>query len=160
VIIILVKCKSCGSKIERDKAYKVIISDKNSYYCNQQEYETKVRNKELKDNTYETIYRIFQREVTNTALFKEINFLVDIYGYEKIYSYLIDYKDYLTSVMQKSFQSEYSRIRYFSAILKNSLCDYSLPEKKEDKEVEVEFVSMEKQTTKKRRKLADMEDDL
>jgi YHS domain-containing protein len=160
VIIILVKCKSCGNKIEKDKAYKVTVSGKNSYYCNKQEYETIVKNRELKNNTYEIIYQIFQREVTNTALFKEINSLVEVYGYEKIYLYLIDNKEYLISVLQKSFQNEYSKIRYFSAILRNSLSDYSIPEKKEEKVIEIEFVNMDKQTIRKRRILADMEDDL
>lgn len=156
----LVKCKSCGNKIERDKSFKIVISGKNYYYCNEEEYKSIVKNKELKDNTYETIYQIFQYKVTNTTLFKEINSLLPIYEYEMIYHYLLDNKEYLTNVLQKSFQNEYSKIRYFSAILKNSLSDYLLPEKKEKKEIEIEFVSMSKQTTKKRRNLSEMEDGL
>ena len=72
--------------------------------------------KEVKDNTYNFINEIFGQKVTNTALFKEINALLETHTYEEILSYLQDNEDYLSRVMSKDFQSEYAKIRYFSHI--------------------------------------------
>ena len=113
-----VKCKSCGEKIERDTAYKVIIKDKNSYYCCEQEYLDYIKNLKDKDDVYIEIDNIFNRKVTHTVLFKEIYELSQTYTYKTILLYLQQNKEYLINVLSKNFVSEYAQIRYFTAILK------------------------------------------
>lgn len=127
--ILLVKCRICGNKIERKEAYKVVSDSRNNYYCNETEYMGWLLKRESKDNTYNIIYEIFERKVTNTALYKEINGLAEVYTYEKIYAYLKENKAYLDNVMKKDFSSEYAQIRYFAAILKNSLADFKYKSK-------------------------------
>lgn len=137
------------------------IAGKNSYYCNENEYIKIKEKKELKDNMYNTINQIFGRKVINTILFKEIGFIETIHGYKKISQYLLENEKYLTSVLEKDFNSEYAQIRYFSAILKNSLSDFKMEEIRNDKkEIQADVVDMRKQSTKKRRGLSDVEDDL
>ena len=55
--------------------------------------------------------------------------------------YLSQNTEYLSNLMQnKSFQSEYAQIRYFAAILKNSLSDFKYEKKeKMNKEVEIDM---------------------
>lgn len=135
----LVKCKGCQEKIDRDIAYKIVINGKNNYYCNEQEYKDIKNKKEIKDNTYLKIYDIFGRKITNTILFKEVNELADIYGYEIIYAYLDKNQDYLSNVMAKDFNNEFGQIRYFSAILKNSLTDFKVENKVVEKKLIVDI---------------------
>lgn len=120
----LVKCKCCGMKNEREMMYKVVVNTKNEYYCNEEEYKVIVRNKKYKDNTYQIINNVFGYKVINTMLFKELKSIVDMAGYEKLYKYLLENEKRLTQIMTKQFNNEIGRIRYFSAIIKNSIGDY------------------------------------
>ena len=135
------KCKYCGKSIDTDNAFKVIVGKTNRYYCDENEYNIIHKTQQIKDDTFNLIYDIFGRKVTNTILYKEINELSTIYSYEKIDSYLNENKNYLTNLMQnKSFQSEYAQIRYFAAILKNNLADFHYEKKEKiNKEVEIDI---------------------
>lgn len=135
----LVKCKACDNKIERNNAYKIVKDGKNNYYCNEEEYTNWLNKQSEKDNTYKEIYDIFGRKITNTILYKEINELVQVYGYTKLLCYLTDKHAYLESVMAKSFVSEYVQIRYFTAILKNSLADFKIDNKEINIQVNVDI---------------------
>ena len=153
----LVKCKICGNKIDRADAYNVTVNGKNNYYCNEKEYSSWKIKKDVRDNTYSVIYDIFGRKVTNTVLFKEIGDLADIYTYGKIEDYLLANKTYLSTVMEKSFVSEYAQIRYFDAILKNSLADFCIEVKDYTKEIEIEIPTMKFTRNKKRKPLLEYE---
>jgi YHS domain-containing protein len=135
----LVKCKSCGTKIERDTAYKVVLKDKNSYYCNEQEYLNYKQDLKNKDDVYMEIDNIFNKKITNTVLFKEVGELSKIYTYETILLYLQQNEQYLINVLNKSFVSEYAQIRYFTAILKNSLSDFERLQK-ETRKIEIKKI--------------------
>ena len=133
------KCKYCGKSIDTNNAYKIVVGKTNRYYCNEEEYNIIHKSQQIKDNTYNLIYEIFGRNITNTILYKEMNELSDIYTYAKIGAYLSENREYLSNIIQnKSFQSEYAQIRYFTAILKNNLTDFKY-EKKEKINIEVEI---------------------
>ena len=83
----LVKCRLCGTKVDRKNAFKVVVGNKNAYYCNEAEYQKVLHNREVKDNTYTCINEIFGYKVLNSALFKEINLLLETYSYEHILAY-------------------------------------------------------------------------
>lgn len=153
----LVKCKICNSRVERDNAYKVIVNGKNNYYCSEQEYSEWQRKKEIKDNTYNLIFQIFDRKITNTILYKEITELSEIYTYEKIFAYLTENEKYLSGVMGKDFTSEYGQIRYFTAILKNSLADFRYKEEIVKKEFDNDIPNMKFNRKQKRISLEDFE---
>ena len=155
-----VKCRKCGAMIEQKNSFKVVVGKVNTYYCNEAEYNSILEARKNKDNTYECINNIFGYKVTNTALFKEINALVENYDYETILSYLQEHFDYLYEVMQRDFDKEYGKIIYFSAILNNNLADYKkqIRVKYEPvKTIEVEVVENKYKRKKKRRGFDDIE---
>ena len=137
----MVKCRKCGEKVDIKEAFKVVVGKANTYYCNEEEYNSILAARKVKDDTFECINRIFGYIVTNTALFKEINALVKVYDYELILSYLEENFDFLYEVVHRDFEREYNKIRYFSAILNNNLADYRAeqiqPEPVKQEEVEV-----------------------
>ena len=156
-----VKCRVCKTKIERTDAYKVVVDGKNHYYCTEKEYKDLLAQKEVKDNTYNLINKIFGRKVTNTALFKEINALLETHTYEEILSYLQDNEDYLYRIMSKDFQSEYAKIRYFSAILKNNMADFQQKEEvKIIRDVKVDVSESKFKRKNKRKPLVEYEEEV
>lgn len=133
------KCKYCGKSIDTKVAYKVAVGKTNRYFCNKEEYDIVYKAQKIKNDTYDLIFEIFGRKVTNTILYKEVNELSSVYLYEKIKAYLEQNMTYLSNLMQnKSFQSEYAQIRYFTAILKNNLTDFKY-EKKERINIKVDI---------------------
>lgn len=120
----LVKCRYCGDKHERNEMYKVVVNNKNEYYCNGDEYITVQKNKEYKSQTYNIINEIFGYKVINTLLFKELKTIVALSSYENLYGYLNHNINQLKQIMNKQFNNEVGKIRYFSAIVKNNITDY------------------------------------
>lgn len=156
----LVKCRYCGIKLDRQKAFKVVVGGKNTYYCNKIEYEKVVYTKKLKDATYDCINEIFGYKVLNSALFKEINILLEVYPYERILGYLTENKGFLSNVLNKDFNSEYAKIRYFSTIIKNSIVDFKIKQTKSEypKEVEMDMPVIKYKRKNKRRPLCEIEE--
>lgn len=161
-----VKCQACGEMIDRDMAYKVSVGKTNRYYCSQQEYMRKLHKdslaKAVKNDTYDKIYYFLGGKTTNTILFSTISSIASVYSYEKIRSYLNDNKEMLERVMNKNFQSEYAKIKYFCAILSNNIGDY-IP-KEEDvayiTDNEYELVEIKYKPKQKRRSMSDLETEL
>ncbi len=153
------KCKYCGKSIDTNNAYKIVVGKTNKYYCNEEEYNIIHKAQQIKDDTYNLIYEIFGRKITNTIIYKEVNELSYVYSFEKIEAYLSQNIEYLSNLMQnKSFQSEYAQIRYFAAILKNNLSDFKYEKKeKTSKEVEIDMLSCNYSRGSTRKALAEYE---
>lgn len=120
------KCRICGTSHDTKDAYKVVINNKNQYYCSQNEYETDLAKKkkvaEDKDRVYRLICDILgEKEIINTILFKEWQVWLKVADNEKIANYLDENKDYLSSVIARLSSSEFARIRYLSAIIKDKI---------------------------------------
>lgn len=165
------KCKVCGTPLDTKTSYKVITFDKNkkekrAYYCSKEEFETHTKEKEKieldKDKVYRLVCEIIERkEITNTILFAEWKVWNKVADNEKIGQYLSGNKAYLCKMISRLDDKEYNRIRYLSAILKNSLGDYK-PIKEVPKQVittvqEEHYETKFKQRTRK--SLADLEED-
>ena len=164
------KCQICKTPLDTNTAYKVVDKNgKNKYYCSQSEYEAeearKKKVKEDKDKVYKFICDLFGYEIQNTQLFAEWNLWNKLKSNEIIYKYLVENNEYLQQICNKPFEGEYQRIRYFSAVLKNSLRDFK-PKvevgKKPRIKVEIDETIYESPThsLNKRRSLADLEDDI
>ena len=167
-------CLVCGTALDTKTAYRVelVVNKKTGekgvkyrYCCNEAEYiaeeERKKKAKEDKNKVYYLICDMFGYEIQNTKFFDEWSHWNKLKSNEIIYKYLRDNETYLQQVCDKPFENEYQRIRYFSAILKNSLRDY-VPkvEVVEKPKVVVEETIYEAptQSLNKRRSLAEMED--
>ena len=124
------KCKICGTQLNTTEAYKVTDKNgKNKYYCSDIEFETEEARKkkaaEDKDKVYYLICDILgEKEIINTALWAEKKIWNKAFSDEIIAKYLAEQKDYLTSAVSKLSGTEYAKIRYVSAVLKNSLRDF------------------------------------
>lgn len=129
-----VTCKICKKKIEKDTAYKAITigpksGKENIYYCCSEaewksEEERKKKAKADKDKVYYLICDMFGYEIVNTKFFDEWVLWNKLKSNEIIYKYLRENEAYLQQICDKPFDNEYQKIRYFSAILKNSLKDF------------------------------------
>lgn len=123
------KCRICGEPLDTNTAYLVVTNGKKAYYCSLEEFETEQTKKQKitadKDKVYRLICEIIERkEITNTALFAEWKVWNKVADNEKIGQYLEENKAYLCSAIAKLDNKEFNRIRYLSAILKNSLGDF------------------------------------
>lgn len=158
----LVKCKCCGNKIERESAYKVMTDKGNKYYCSKAEYEAMQKEKADKDAIYTEIVDIFGYKIQNSALFKEWKCWNELASNEKILSYIQENKDYIKGAVGKLNSTEYARVRYMSAILKNSLADYKVESRKEPEKITVDCEIYEAPifTKKKRRGLSELENEV
>ena len=121
-----VTCQICRKKIERDTAYKRVVGKANKYYCSeaewQQEEDKKKKAAEDKEKAYRLVCDIMgEKEIINTALWKEWQVWNKVADNEKIAKYLAENKEYLTSVIGRLGSSEYARIRYLSAIIRDKI---------------------------------------
>lgn len=160
------KCRICKEILDTNTAHLVITNGKKAYYCSAEELEIyeakKKKTSEDKDKVYRLICEIIQRkEVTNTALFAEWKIWNKVADNEKIGQYLEENKAYLCGAIAKLEDKEFNRIRYLSAILKNSLGDFK--PKTEAKPVFVPKIQEEHYETKfkpkARKALLDFEED-
>ena len=161
-----VKCRCCGKMIDREIAYKVITNKQNTYYCTEKEYLNKIQQSQYHTDMINKIFVIFNCMITNTILFKEISELEMIYSSKVILNYLSANEDYLKKLLSnKSFSSQYAKIRYFTTILKNNLADYKdntveMDNNIENKISEIEIVNMKYKQKKKRRSIAEIEEEI
>ena len=159
------KCRICKTPHDTKDAYKVVVNNKPQYYCSQEEYEAEEARKkkvaEDKDKVYNLICDMFGYEIVNTQFFAEWTLWNKLKSNETIYKYLRENENYLQQICDRSFGSEYQKIRYFSAVLKNSLRDF-VPkvEVVEKPKVVVEETIYDTPTyfLNKRRSLEDLED--
>lgn len=161
------KCKICGVDLDTKTAYKVTDNNgKNKYFCSQSEFEAEEARKkkiqEDKDKVYYLICDIMgEKEIINTTLFKEWKVWNKVADNVKIAKYLEENKDYLTSVIARLGSSEFARIRYLSAIIRDKIKAF-VPkvEVVEKPKVLVEEViyDVPTQSLNKRRSLEDLED--
>lgn len=123
----LVKCRVCGKKNERNESFKVTVKGKNLYYCNAKEFEEMNIENESRLKVIDLTFEIIG-ETTNTSVFKELTAISKVHTYKKMLSYMEENLDVLFESMHNASSSnEYGKIRYFMAILKNSLGDYVVP---------------------------------
>lgn len=156
-------CRGCGKKVDRSQAYKITQGKVNLYYCSEDEYKKilaeKEKAQEIKNNLQSIIDEIFGYPVVNTALYKEQSEWAKVKPLETIVAYLSDNKHYISTTLEnKSFNSEYGKIRYFSAIVKNNVQSYTQPSPEIIKHADIEIYDAKYKPGRKRKCLTDYED--
>ena len=160
------KCRICGTPHDTKDAYKVVVNNKNQYYCSQIEYEQDLARKkkaaEDKDKVYYLICDIMgEKEIISTALYKEWNVWLKVADNEKIAHYLEENKAYLSSVIARLSSSEYAKIRYLSTIIRDKIKGFKATvEAAEKPKVVIDETIYDAPThsRNKRRSLEDVED--
>jgi hypothetical protein len=120
---LLVTCKGCKTKIDRDNAFKVVVNGKNNYYCDQLEYENIMLEKESRVKVINLSYEIIG-QTTNTFLMKELGDIAKVHTYMKMSKFLGNYLNEFKKILSRDFPNEYAKIRYFAAVIKNKIGDY------------------------------------
>ena len=162
-------CRYDKNQLNTKTAFKVVIKEKNTYFCDESCYNKYLADKEKQDkiNTeYEEIYeltkQIFGYEFTGYSLLKrEINTWEKVGTRAKIIAYLTENKDWLSGVMSKEFASDFNRVRYYSVIVAGKLHDFkpkAIEAEKPKVVVEETIYTAPTQSLNKRRSLADLED--
>ena len=161
------KCKICGSTLDTATAYKVTDKNgKNKYFCSVSEFEAEEARKkkaaEDKDRVYRLICDIMgEKEIINTILFKEWQDWLKVSDNAKIAKYLEENYSYLSSAIARLSSSEFARIKYLSAIIRDKIKAFvPKAEVVEKPKVVVEETIYEAptQSLNKRRSLAELED--
>ena len=167
----MAKCK-CGydkKQLDTKTAFKVVIKEKNTYFCDEKCYNKYLTDKAEQekinaeyDQIYELTKQIFGYEFTGYSLLKrEINTWEKVGTRAKIIAYLTENKDWLSNVMSKEFNSDFHRVRYYSVIVVGKLHDFKPKPAEADKPkvvVEETIYETPAQSLNKRRSLAELED--
>lgn len=125
--------------------------------------EQKAEKKQRKiDPVYEEVADIFGYRTQNSVLFAEMKLWRGICDDAKILAYLQEHKSYIKNKLERLDNNEYSRIKYMSAILKNSLADYNKTVRVEPEKINVDCEIYEPtvSTKRKRRGLNALEDEV
>lgn len=160
------KCKICDADLDTKTAYKVTDKNgKNKYFCSASEFkaeeERKKKAAEDKDRVYRLICDIMgEKEIISTALWKEWQVWNKVADNEKIAKYLEENYSYLSSAIARLSSSEYARIRYLSAIIRDKIKAFAPKvEVVEKPKVTTEEHYETKYKAKARRALEDFEED-
>lgn len=164
------KCQICKAELDSKTAFKVTDKNgKNKYYCSEIEYDAEEQRKKKVAEDKEKVYRLIcnimgESEIINTILFKEWVIWNKVADNEKIGKYLEENREYLTSAIARLQSSEFARIRYLSAIIKDRIKGF-VPKTEADKPriVEVDMTmydSAPNNVRNNRRSLADLEDEI
>ena len=158
-----VVCRGCGKKIDRDLAYKIVKGKTNLYFCSEDEYKRILTEKEKAQETRNSLQlvidEIFGYPVTNTALYKEQSEWTKVKPLEIIIDYLKENKQYISTTLEnKQFTSEYGKIRYFSAIVKNNIQSYTPPRPEVIKQTNTEIYEVKYKPGHRRKCLSDYEE--
>lgn len=162
-------CKYDKKQLDTKTAFKVVIKEKNTYWCSEECYNHYLADKERQDKInaeYDEIYeltkQIFGYEFTGYSLLKrEINTWEKVGTRTKIISYLKENKDWLSNVMSKEFASDFNRVRYYSVIVAGKLHDYkpkAIAAEKPKVVVDETIYEAPTKSLNKRRSLVDVED--
>ena len=162
------KCRYDKKPVDTKTAFKVVIKDKNTYWCSEECYKLycEAQEKQTKINAeyneiFELTKQIFGYEFTGYSLLKrEINTWEKVGTRAKIIAYLTENNDWLSQVMSKEFNGDYGRVRYYSTIVASKLHDFKPKVIEVEKpKVVVEEHYKTKYKSKSRIALEDLEED-
>lgn len=126
------KCQYDKQWVNTDVAHKEVIDGKNLYWCNDDCYKVWKEQAE-KANVIKAEYEeiisitkdIFGYNLSSYSLLrKEFNVWESLTTRANIISYLKENKEWLSRVMNKEFNTDFHRIRYFSSVVSSKLHDY------------------------------------
>ena len=164
------KTKNENEEVKRAKEIERLAKKQEKERQIEEQKAASAARKAKRDAVYDELCDIFGYEVQNTVLFTEWILWNKLADDEKILAYLKEHKDYIKGATARASGTEYAKIRYMSAILKNNLKDYSnsrgqraqLPVVDDAMPKESSFVLFEpvKENKKVRKSFAELEDDL
>lgn len=154
------KCRVCHATVDSDYAFQSYTAKGKPFYCcSQSEYVKYIIERNKENQVKEYTYRALGEKTSNGQLYKEIGEWHSIYSWDRLIEYFEESIDRLESTMRsKEFKSIYSKIRYLSTVVKNTIDDVK-PKTIEEKMVKSasEFVEPVTSAKTKRRGLANID---
>ena len=166
-------CKYDKKQLDTKTAFKVVIQEKNTYFCDEECYnhfrDAKEKQEKINaeyDEIIDITREIFGYEFQSIGLLRrEITAWERVGTRQKIIAYLNENKSWLSDAMSKEFVSDFNRVRYYSTIVIGKLHDFKPKVVEAEKPKVVTDVNMNEMmyeirntNTNKRRSLADLED--
>ena len=162
----LVKCKTCGVKVEKGDSYCYLHTTKSGklqkkYYCCREHFHEPYIDNVYYNRTRRLVDTILGYVCISNEKNKMITRLYDIgYSRKDVYECMKYFKDDIIKYMElKDIQNEYGKLRYVFTVVENNIKDFSTREV--DKPVIQEEVEVEEEpiytpvTTHRRRSLRD-----
>lgn len=126
------KCRYDKAPLDTKTAFKVVVDGKNTYWCSEQCYAKYLVDKEKQENInaeYAEIYKltskIFGYEIGSYPLLRaQIQLIEKTATRQKIIQYLKSEMVFLSNVMNREFDDEFCRIRYFKSVIASKIHDY------------------------------------
>lgn len=154
------KCKKCKQELTTDKAYKVIINGKNQYYCNKEEYDNIIKEKEARQHCLEEIASYMRLKFATPFIQKEVNKLKEYYDYIVIERSFKDNEKSINWFLDNNENSsEFGKCRYVFTIISNNINNTYNKYKKElsdmkamfkqDDTVDIEIMNMDNKQSKR-----------
>ena len=125
-------CKYDKKQLDTKTAFKVVIKEKNTYFCDEECYNRYLADKAEKekinaeyDEIIDITREIFGYEFQSIGLLRrEITDWEKVGTRQKIIAYLKENKEWLSNSMNKEFASDFNRVRYYSTIVIGKLHDF------------------------------------
>lgn len=126
------KCTYDKKQLDTKTAFKVVIKEKNTYFCDEECYNRYLADKAEQekinieyDEIIDITREIFGYEFQSIGLLrKEIAAWEKVGTRQKIIAYLKENKNWLSDVMSREFANDFNRVRYFSTIVAGKLHDW------------------------------------
>lgn len=152
------KCKKCGKELKKQDAFAVKTGKYNSYYCSEEEYQEVQKEGQLYKDINKKVFEIFGYYIKNTAYYSNLNELHKLYTWQQIFDCILENEQLLDRLMQKDFDNEYGKIRYFVVVVKNKLSEHK-PQVKETfiKHVEEDVPDIKYKRKVRKKVIADFE---
>lgn len=157
------KCRKCGAVLDKKNAFAVKTGKRNSYYCNEEEYrdskktsEISKESKELIDSINKKVFEIFGYYINNRAYYSNMSNLYKKHKHQDVLDCIIENEQLFNQVMQKDFDTEYGKIRYFVVVLENKLLEHK-PKETFVRNVENDMPEIHYTKKKRKKSLEDFE---
>ena len=131
----LVKCKTCGNKIEKGDSYCYLHMTKSGklqkrYYCNREHFHEPYIDNTYYNRTRRLVDKILGYVCISNEKNKMITRLYDIgYSRKDVLECMKYYKDDIIKYMElKNIQNEYGKLRYVFTVVENNIKDFSTRE--------------------------------
>ena len=163
-------CKYDKKQLDTKTAFKVVIKEKNTYFCDENCYNKYFADKAEKekfqaehDEVFELTKQIFGYDFQSRGLLRrEVDAWVQISTMQKIIAYLKENQSWLTNIMSREFESDFNRVRYYSVIVSGKLHDFKPKSEDVIQETHMEVCGVETnnyKSTQTRRGLAFLEEE-
>ena len=116
------KCRYCGKVLDTDIAYRMVVNEKNRYYCSAQHYQDELDNKIYRVMLMNLCYDLLNIKFKDGGTFvsKNIEQIKGEYSYKQLYQ-IVDDMSLDIQMALEDIQNNGGKMPYMFAMIKNRL---------------------------------------